>query len=92
MPTVWICKLQESIFSGGDLYMKKFSIFANILICVSLGLWVIKALLDYNNYTRHIELFATNGWLWYTDALALGNYIIPIIVMCFIVKYIFRKK
>ncbi len=72
--------------------MKKFDILANVLICSSLGLWVIKALLDYNNYTRHVELFADNGWLWYTDVLAWGKCIIPIVVICLVVKYIFRRK
>ena len=72
--------------------MKKFDILANVLICASLGLWVIKALLDYNNYTRHVELFADNGWLWYTDFLAWGKCIIPIVVICLVVKYIFRRK
>ena len=37
--------------------MKKLNVFANVLICSSLGLWIMKALLDYNNYTRHVELF-----------------------------------
>ena len=72
--------------------MKKCNVFANILICASLGLWAIKTLLDYNNYTRHIALFAANGWLWYTDALSWGKYIIPIVLICLIVKFVFRKK
>jgi len=72
--------------------MKKLNGFANVLICVSLGLWAIQALLSYNNYTRHIELYATEGWLWYTDVLAWGKFIIPIVVVCLIAKFIFRKK
>ena len=72
--------------------MKKLNVFANVLICSSLGLWVIKALLNYNNYTRHVELFTTNGWLWYTDVLAWGKYIVPIIIVCIIIKFVLSKK
>ena len=72
--------------------MKKFDILANVLVCSSLGLWVIKVLLDYNNYTRHVELYANNGWLWYTDGLAWGRCILPIVVICLVVKYILRRK
>ena len=71
--------------------MKRVKILANVLICSSLGLWVMKALLDHNNYTRHIELFAANGWHWYTDVLAWGKYIIPIVAICLVVKFILRK-
>ena len=72
--------------------MKKLNVFANVLICSSLGLWVIKALLDYNNYTRHVALFTTNGWLWYTDVFAWGKYIVPIIIVCIIIKFVLSKK
>ena len=71
--------------------MKKLNVFANVLICSSLGLWVIKALLDYNNYTRHVELYAAHGWLWYEDVLAWGKCILPIVVICLVVKYFSRK-
>ena len=72
--------------------MKKINAFANVLMCVSLGLWAIKALLDYSNNTRHIELFATNGWFWYDDVLLWGNCIIPIIAVCWIAKFLVCKK
>lgn len=72
--------------------MKKFNVFANVLICFSVGLWAIKAVLDYNNYTRHVELFAANGWFWYDDVLLWGKYIIPIVATCFIAKFVFHKK
>ena len=72
--------------------MKKVTNFINLLIGTSIGLWVIKALLDYNNYTRHIELFDANGWLWYDDVLIWGKYIIPIVVTCFIGKFIIHQK
>jgi len=72
--------------------MKKANIFMNILICTSLGIWVIQALLSYNNYTRHVELYAAEGWLWYTDVLAWGKIIIPIVTVCLIVKIIVRKR
>ena len=72
--------------------MKKLKVFANVLICISLALWAIRALLSYINYTRHIELFAAEGWLWYTDILVWGKYILPIVVVCFIVKIVLNKK
>ena len=72
--------------------MKKFNIYANVLICSLLGLWVIKALLDYNNYTRHVALFSANGWFWYTDVLAWGKCIVPIVVVCIVIKFGLRKK
>lgn len=72
--------------------MKKINTFMNCLICISLGLWVIKALLDYNNYTRHVALFVANGWFWYDGILRLGKYIIPIVAICFIVKFVIHKK
>ena len=72
--------------------MKKINNFINIFICTSLGLWILKALLDYNNYTRHIALYASNGWLWYDNILQWGNYIIPIVVICFIAKFIIHQK
>ena len=72
--------------------MKKINLFANILICVSMGLWVIRALLSYINYTRHVALFATEGWLWYTDVLAWGKYIIPVVVVCLVSKLFLNKK
>ena len=72
--------------------MKKLNVFVNILMCASLGLWAIQSLLSYNNYTRHVELYAANGWLWYTDALAWGKYIIPIVILCLIAKFILRKR
>ena len=72
--------------------MKKLKVFANVLTCISLGLWAIRALLSYINYTRHIELFAAEGWLWYTDILVWGKYILPIVVVCFIVKIVLHKK
>lgn len=71
--------------------MKKLSVFANILLYVSLGVWAAKALLDYVNYTRHVPLFAENGWFWYEDALLWGAYIIPIVVSCLIARYLFSK-
>lgn len=72
--------------------MKKFNILVNTLIWLSLALWLIKALLDYNNYTRHVELYAAHGWVWYADVLAWGKCVLPIVVICLVVKYIFRKK
>ena len=72
--------------------MKKSNILADILTWLSLGLWLIKALLDYNNYTRHVELYAAHGWLWYADVLSWGKFILPIVVICLFLKYIFRKK
>ena len=72
--------------------MKKINIFINVLICTSLGLWVMRAILSYINYTRHIELFATNGWFWYDDVLIWGKYIIPIVVVCLITKIFLYKK
>lgn len=76
----------------GSESMKKLNVFANVLICVSLGLWAVRALLSYNNYTRHVELFAAEGWLWYTDVLAWGKYIIPVVVILLILKIVIRKK
>ena len=72
--------------------MKRFNVFANVLIYVSLSLWAIQALLSYNNYTRHVELYAAEGWLWYTDVLTWGRYIIPMVAVCLIAKFIFHKK
>ena len=72
--------------------MKKINLFANILICVSMGFWVIRALLSYINYTRHVALFATEGWLWYTDVLVWGKYIIPVVVVCLVSKFFLNKK
>ena len=72
--------------------MKIIKVLANVLICVSLGLLAIRALLSYINYTRHIELFASEGWFWYTDVLVWGKYIIPILAVCLIAKLILRKK
>lgn len=71
---------------------RKLNIYVNVFLCLSLTLWVIKALLDYNNYTRHVELFAANGWLWYTDALTWSKYIIPIVVVSIVIKLVLRKK
>ena len=42
--------------------------------------------------TRHVELFAANGWLWYTDALTWSKYIIPIVVVSIVIKLVLRKK
>ena len=72
--------------------MKKINNFINILICTSLGLWVIQAMLSYNNYIRHVELYATNVWFWYDDILVWGKYIIPTIVVCLIAKFIIYKR
>ena len=72
--------------------MKRFRVCINILICLSLGLWFIKALLDYNNYTRHVALFAANGWLWYTDVVAWGKYVLLVVAICLVAKYISRRK
>lgn len=72
--------------------MQKCNIFINILICVSLGLWGIQALLSYNNYTRHVELYTDNGWVWYTDVLSRGKYIVPIVVALLIAKFVINKK
>lgn len=72
--------------------MKKVNNFINILICTSLVLWGIKVLLDYNNYTRHVALFAANGWFWYDDVLLWGKYIISIIVTCLIAKFVIHKR
>ena len=72
--------------------MKKINGFINILIGVSLGLWSIKTLLDYNNYTRHVELYADNGWVWYDTALRWGKYIILIAVICFAAKFVINKN
>lgn len=71
---------------------RKLNIYANVLICSSLGLWIIKALLDYNNYTRHVELFGANDWLWYTEVLAWVKYSFPILVVCIVFKVALRKK
>ena len=71
---------------------RKLNIYANVILYSSLGLWVIKALLDYNNYTRHVELFAANDWLWYTDVLVWAKYIILIAVVCIVVKFVLPKK
>ena len=72
--------------------MKKINLFANILICVSFGIWVIRALLSYINYTRHVDLFVTEGWLWYADVLVWGKYIIPVVVVCLTSKFLLNKK
>ena len=72
--------------------MKKLKVITNVIICVSWGLLAIRALLSYINYTRHIELFAAEGWFWYTDVIMWGKYIIPIVVVCVVVKIILHKK
>ena len=72
--------------------MKKVNNLINILICTSMMLWVIRAVLSYINYTRHITLFATNGWFWYDDVLNWGKFIIPIVVVCVVVKLVICKK
>ena len=72
--------------------MKKIRVFTNLIICVSLSLWAIQALLAYNNYTRHVELYAASGWLWYTDSLNWGKSIIPLVIVCLIVKSILQRK
>ena len=41
---------------------------------------------------RHVELFASEGWLWYTSVLAWGKYIIPIVGLCVVAKLVLRKK
>ena len=72
--------------------MKKLHSFTNVLIFFSLGLWAIKAFLDYTNYTRHVALFAANGWVWYTDTLAWGKWILPVVVICLIAQLFLRRK
>ena len=72
--------------------MKKLNVFAGILIYASLGLLAIRAFLSYNNYTRHVELFASEGWVWYTDVFAWAKFIIPIVIVCIVLKLISRKK
>ena len=72
--------------------MKKLNVFDNVLIYASLGLLAIRALLSYNNYTRHVELFASEGWVWYTDVFEWGKFIIPIVIVCIVAKFISRKK
>ena len=87
-----ICAVQLVLGIVLTVQVKKLNVFANVLICVSLGLWAVRALLSYINYTRHVELFAAEGWLWYTDVLAWGKYIIPIVVILLILKIVIRKK
>ena len=72
--------------------MKKLNILVNILICASLSLWAIQALLSYHNYTRHVALFAANGWHWYDHVLPWGKYVIPIAAVCFLVKFLICRK
>lgn len=72
--------------------MKKTNVIINILICVSLGSWIMQSILSYHNYTRHVELYSANGWLWYVDAFAWGRYILPIVGILLIVKSVVRKK
>ena len=72
--------------------MKKINHLMTVLTAAALGLWVIKALLDYHNYTRHIDLFAANGWTWYEDAMSWGTYIVPLVAVCLIAKLVIRKK
>ena len=72
--------------------MRRINFFINTIICVLLGLWGIQALLSYNNYTRHVELYAANGWVWYTDVLSWGKYIVPIVVALLIAKFVIHKK
>ena len=76
----------------GRVPVKKLKLFANILLWMSLGLLAARALLSYNNYTRHVELFAAEGWLWYTDVFVWAKYILPITMVCLIVKIILQKK
>ena len=71
--------------------MKKINHVLNFIIGASLCLWMMKALLDCVNYTRHIELFAANGWLWYDNVLPWGKVIIPIVAICSIAKFIIHK-
>ena len=71
--------------------MKKINHVLNFMIGASLFLCAMKALLDYVNYTRHIELFAANGWLWYDNVLPWGKVSIPLVVICLIAKFIIRK-
>ena len=71
--------------------MKKINHILNFFIWTSLSLWAMKAILDYVNYTRHIELFAANRWLWYDNILLWGKVIIPFVVICLITKFIIRK-
>jgi hypothetical protein len=72
--------------------MKKVNNFMNILIFVLVSVLVMRAILSYINYTRHIALFAVNGWLWYEDVFVWGKYIVPVMVVCVIVKMIVSKK
>ena len=41
---------------------------------------------------RHVELYAAEDWLWYTDVLTWGKIIIPIVIMCLIVKIVVCKR
>ena len=72
--------------------MKKANTLLNILLCAVPLLWAVWALLCYQNYTRHVELFAANGWLWYTEVLAWGKWALPLIALCLITKCLLRRK
>lgn len=72
--------------------MKKLNIFLNVIMGAALVLWGIQAMLSYQNYTRHVELFAQNGWYWYTNVLAWGKVVVPVVAACLILKFVFRKK
>ena len=72
--------------------MKKLNVLLNVIPGVAVGLWGIQALLAYQNYTRHIELFARNGWFWYTDTLEWGKCVVPLVVGCLVVKLVAKQK
>ena len=71
--------------------MKKINRLASVLLA-SLVFWMIQAALSYHNYTRHVALYAANGWTWYDDTVSWGVYIVPTVIACLVAKFVIHKK
>ena len=82
--TVYRCQKVKTVYRGDDLL--KYIIYASFYVIV------IKTGMDFYEYKRFPKLYEPNSAPWYTEALLYCAASFAVIIVCFALRVIIKRK
>ena len=92
-PQIPICRCQKdkTVYRGGDGMNKLYDLLKYI-IYASFYVIVIKTGMDFYEYKRFPKLYEPNSAPWYTEALLYCVASFTVIIVCFALRVIIKRK
>lgn len=74
------------------MWKDKLNLFLNILMGSIGGIFIGYGLYSFWDYKTHPDLYAMQSAPWYTGTLIYGIFAVVVLLLCFILKLIIRKR